>query len=126
MSDVVEACHHGRISSKEVRRRLRGANRVGGYITWETSGKFKKFVLSYLTDKDKGSVKDLYVPNIKGKRKYSSLSEASDVMERLILSSDHCVSPVPPCLHNINLIFCLFMNYGILDDHPGNTDNEMK
>ena len=102
MSDVVEACHHGRISSKEVRRRLRGANRVGGYITWETSGKFKKFVLSYLTDKDKGSVKDLYVPNIKGKRKYSSLSEASDVMERLILSSDNCVSPVPPLSPDVN------------------------
>ena len=63
MSDVVEACHHGKISPKEVRRRLRGANRVGGYITWETTGKLKKFVLSFLTDKDKGSVKDVYVPN---------------------------------------------------------------
>ena len=63
MSDVVEACHHGKISPKEVRRRLRGANRVGGYITWETPGKLKKFVLSFLTDKDKGSVKDVYVPN---------------------------------------------------------------
>ena len=72
MSDVVEACHHGKISPKEVRRRLRGANRVGGYITWETTSKLKKFVLSFLTDK--GSVKDVYVPNIKGKRKYFSLS----------------------------------------------------
>ena len=108
MSDVVEACHHGKISPKEVRRRLRGANRVGGYITWETCGKLKKFVLSILTDKDKGSVKDVYVPNIKGKRKYSSLSEASDVMERLILSSDNCVSPIPP----------------LSPDENGNTDTD--
>ena len=35
------------------------------------------------------------MPNIEGKRKYSSLSEASDVMEKLILSSDNCVSPIP-------------------------------
>ena len=27
---------------------------------------------------------------------------------------------------NIELNFCLFMNYGILDDHPGNNDKEMK
>ena len=63
MSDVVEACHHGRISSKEVRRRLRGANRVCAYIT---SSRLKKFILSFFTDKEKGSVKYLYVPNIKG------------------------------------------------------------
>ena len=96
MSDVVEACHHGKISPKEVSRRLRGANRVGSYISWETCGKLKKFVVSFLTDKDRGSVQNIYVPNIEGKRKYSSLSEASVVMERLILSSDNCVSPVPP------------------------------
>ena len=41
---VVEACHHGRISPKEVRRRLRGANRVGGKVCilvsvrWEAAG----------------------------------------------------------------------------------------
>ena len=61
MSDVVEACHHGKISSKEVRRRLRGANKIGSYITWETCGKLKKFVLSFLTDKEKGSVNRVVV-----------------------------------------------------------------
>ena len=96
MSDVVEACHHGKIGPKEVSRRLRGANRVGGYISWETCGKLKKYVVSVLTDKDKGSVQNIYVPNAEGKRKYSSLTEASVVMEKLNLSSDYCVSPAPP------------------------------
>ena len=54
------------------------------------------FVVSFLTDKDKGSVQNIYVPNAEGKRQYSNLTEASVVMERLILSSDYCVSPVPP------------------------------
>ena len=44
------------------------------------------FVVLFLTDKDKGSVQNIYVSNAEGKRKYSSLTEASIVMERLILS----------------------------------------
>ena len=41
-------------------------------------------------------MQNIYVSSAEGKRKYSSLTEASVFMERLIPSSDYCVSPVPP------------------------------
>ena len=65
-------------------------------LSFRPSLVFNLFVVSFLTDKDKGSVQNIYMPNAEGKRKYSSLTEASVVMEGLILSSDNCVSPVPP------------------------------
>ena len=52
----MEACHHGKISPKEVSRMLRRANRVGGYISLQTCGKMEKFVVLFLTDKDRQSV----------------------------------------------------------------------
>ena len=52
----MEACHHGKISPKEVSRMLRRANRVGGYISLQTCGKMEKFVVLFLTDKDRRSV----------------------------------------------------------------------
>ena len=72
------------------RRSVGGSGEPTGLVatSWRTCGKIKKFVVSFLTDKDRGSVQNINVPNNEGKRKYSSLSEASVVMERLILSSD--------------------------------------
>ena len=52
----MEACKHGKISPKEVSRMLRKANRVGGYISLQTCGKMEKFVVLFLTDKDRRSV----------------------------------------------------------------------
>ena len=52
----MEACHHGKISPKEASRMLRRANRVGGYISLQTCDKMEKFVVLFLTDKDRQSV----------------------------------------------------------------------
>ena len=49
-------------------------------------------VLSYVTVK--GAVKHTIIPNPSAKICFVSLTEASDVMERMIISNDDCVYPV--------------------------------
>ena len=52
------ACHHNKISPKEVR--VRGSGEPTGLVatSWRTCGQIKKFVVYFHTDKDRGSVQN--------------------------------------------------------------------
>ena len=56
--------------------------------------KMGKFILSWLS-KD-GSIKHTIAPNPSARKNFKKLDEALPVMERMILSNDECVHPVPP------------------------------
>ena len=60
---------------------------------------FRESDISYISDKDRGLFKHVFVPNPSARKSYSCVSEASGVMERMVLTSDPCrhpVSPIPP------------------------------
>ena len=96
MSDVLETCWHGQISKEEAENRLRASNKTNAYLFRESDIKRRRFLLSYISDKDRGLFKHVFVPNPSARKAYSSVSEASDVMGRMVLTSDHCRHPVCP------------------------------
>ena len=99
MSNILETCWHGQISKEEAENRLSGAGKTNAYLFRESDIKGRRFLLSYISDKDRGLFKHVFVPNPSARKSYSSVSEASGVMERMVLTSDHCrhpVSPIPP------------------------------
>ena len=96
MSGVLETCWHGQISKEEAENRLIAADKTNAYLFRESDIKSRRFLLSYISDKDRGLFKHVFVPNPSARKAYSSGSEASDVMERMVLTSDHCCHPVCP------------------------------
>ena len=99
MATVVEDCWHGKVSSRLAEERLVAVNKTNAYLFRESDVKSKKYILSYLSDKNRGLFKHLIVqpPSRKG---FSSVSEAFSVMDRMVLASDHCTNPVPPSIQN--------------------------
>ena len=89
MSSVVDDCWHGRLSSKEAEARLIAVNKAKAYLFRESDVKKNRFILSFISDKDKGLFKHLIVPT-PTKKAFSSISEASSVMDQLVMTSDHC------------------------------------
>ena len=83
--------------------RLREADKQC-YLTWQTEIKEKRFILSYVTEN--GAVKHATVPNPSARKVYGSLSDASEVLERMILSNDDCLHPVQapasPCRYDVS------------------------
>ena len=90
MSTVVESCWHGKISSTEAEHRLMATNKAKAYLVRESDVKSNRFLLSYVSDKDRGLFKHLFVPTLSARKAYSSPNEAFSVMERMILTSEHC------------------------------------
>ena len=103
MSEVVRACFQGVQAPKVIEDRLREADKQC-YLTWQTEIKEKRFILSYVTEN--GAVKHATVPNPSARKVYGSLSDASDILERMILSNDDCLHPVkapaPPCRNDVS------------------------
>ena len=89
VSEIVRECHQGFQSPKVIEERLRDSNKRQCYLAVPDS---REEVLSYVTVK--GAVKHTIVPNPSAKICFVSLTEASDVMERMIISNDDCVYPV--------------------------------
>ena len=81
------------IGSKEAETRLRGINEDFTFLTRESDIKKGKFILSWLT-KD-GSVKHTTAPNPSARNNFKTMEEALTVLEKMILSNDECVNPVP-------------------------------
>ena len=96
MSTVVESCWHGKISSTEAEHRLMATNKTKAYLVRESDVKSNRFLLSYVSDKDRGLFKHIFVPTLSARKAYSSPNEAFSVMERMILTSEHCGDPIPP------------------------------
>ena len=96
MSTVVESCWHGKISSTEAEHRLMATNKAKAYLVRESDVRSNRLLLSYVSDKDRGLFKHLFVPTLSARKAYSSPNEAFSVMERMILTSEHCGDPVPP------------------------------
>ena len=92
VSEVVRECHQGFQSPKVIEERLRDSDKRQCYLTWQSQIQDKRFVLSYVTEK--GAVKHTVVPNPSAKKCFVSLAEASEVIERMIVSNDDCVYPV--------------------------------
>ena len=63
---------------------MEDSNKRQCYLTWQSQIRDKRFVLSYVTEK--GAVKHTVVPNPSAKKCFVSLTETSDVMERMIVS----------------------------------------
>ena len=95
MNSIVEECWHGQLSSKKAEERLLAVNKAKAYLFRESDIKKNRFILSYVSDKDRGIFKHLLIP-APTRKAFSSVNEASSVMERLVLTSDHCSNPVPP------------------------------
>ena len=95
MLPVVKACWHGKLSTREAEERLRTINKSNAYLIRESDIRSKQFVLSYLSDKNRGLCKHVIVPTLLSRKPYSNVNEAATVMERMILTSDHCEFPVP-------------------------------
>ena len=87
----VKGCYQGMIGS---RVRLREIDKDFTYLTRESDIKRGKFILSWLS-KD-GSIKHTFAPNPSARKNFKKLDEALPVMEKMILSNDECVHPVPP------------------------------
>ena len=83
-------CYQGVISSKEAETRLRGINKDFTFLTRESDIKKGKFILT----KD-GSVKHTTAPNPSARNNFKTMEEALTVLEKMILSNDECVNPVP-------------------------------
>ena len=96
MSGVLETCWHGQISKEEAENRLRASSKANAYLFRESDIKSRKFLLSYISDNDRGLFKHVFVPTLSSRKLYSSVSEASATMERMVLTSDHCRHPVSP------------------------------
>jgi hypothetical protein len=96
MSTVVESCWHGKISSTEAEHRLMATNKAKAYLVRESDVRSNRLLLSYVSDKDRGLFKHLFVPTLSARKAYSSPNEAFSVMERMILTSEHCGDPIPP------------------------------
>ena len=79
---------------KATETRLRELQEDFAYLTRESDMKKGKFILSWLSND--GSVKHSTVPNPSAKNNFKKLEDALPVMERMILSNDECVHPVPP------------------------------
>ena len=92
VSEVVMEYHQGFQSPKVIEVRLRDIDKRQCYLPWQSEIRDKRFILSYVTEK--GAVKHSVVPNPSAKKCFVSLTEASDVMERMIISNDDCVYPV--------------------------------
>ena len=86
MSDVLETCWHGQISKEEAENRLRASNKTNAYLFRESDIKRRRFLLSYISDKDRGLFKHVFVPTLSARKLYSSVSEASATMERMVLT----------------------------------------
>ena len=95
MNSNVEECWHGQLTSKKAEERLLAVNKGKSYLFRESEVKRNRFIMSYISDKDRGLFKHLLIPT-PTRKAFSSLSEASSVMERMVLTSDHCGNPVPP------------------------------
>ena len=85
MSNILETCWHGQSSKEEAENRLSGAGKTNAYLFRESDIKGRRFLLSYISDKDCGLFKHVFVPNPSARKSYSSVSEASGVMERMVL-----------------------------------------
>ena len=94
MATVLEDCWHGKISSREAEERLMAVNKTCAYLFRESNIKSKKFILSYISDKDHGLFKHLIVP-APTRKGFPSVREAFCVMNKMVLASDHCRNPVP-------------------------------
>ena len=90
----VRGCYQGVTGFKEAEIRLRENNQDLTYLTRESDIKKGKYILSWLS-KD-GSVKHTTAPKSSAKNNFKKLDEALAVMEKMILSNDECVHPVPP------------------------------
>ena len=85
-------CHQGVMGHKLMEDRLRGSNEDLSYLTRDI--KKGKFILSSLTRS--GLVKHTVAPNPSAKKIFQSLEEASDFLEKMILSSNDCLNAIPP------------------------------
>ena len=81
--------------------RLRGSNKDFSYLTRESDIKKGKFILSTLTRS--GLVKHTVAPNPSARKNFKSLKEASEVLEKMILSNKDCLNAIPP--PDLNLCF---------------------
>ena len=81
------------------RRGLVAVNKTKAYLFRESDIKRNKFILSYISDKTRGLIKHLIVP-VPSKKGFSSVCDAFSVMDRMVVSSDHCSNPVPPSIVN--------------------------
>ena len=52
MSSVLETCGHGQISKEEAKNRLKAADKTKAHLFREGDIKSRRFLLSYLSDKD--------------------------------------------------------------------------
>ena len=90
----VRGCYQGVTGFKEAEIRLRENNQDFTYLTRESDIKKGKFLLSWLS-KD-GSVKHTTALNPSAKNHFKKLEEAMPVIEKMVLSNDECVHPIPP------------------------------
>ena len=90
-----ETCWHGKLSKEEAEDRLIAANKTEAYLFRESDIKSRRFLLSYISD-HRQLFKHVFVPTASARKRYSSVSEAVGVMEKMILSSDQCRNPVSP------------------------------
>ena len=93
MSEIVRGCHQGVMGHKLTEDRLRGSNEDLSYLTRESDIKKGKFILSSLTRS--GLVKHTVAPNPSAKKIFQSLEEASDFLEKMILSNNDCLNAIP-------------------------------
>ena len=94
MSVVMMGCHQGVMGHKLTEDRLRGSNEDLSYLTRESDIKKGKFILSSLTRS--GLVKHTVAPNPSARKNFKSLEEASEVLEKMILSNNDCFHAIPP------------------------------
>ena len=89
---VVMESYQGILSHKAAKDRLKEA---GSYlVVRESDIKRGKFVLSFVTKTE--AKKHCVLRNPAFRKEFRSIEEGAEVMERMILSSDDCVHPVPP------------------------------
>ena len=93
MSGVRE-CHQGVLGHKVAEERLRESQKEFAYLTRESDIKRGRFIVSNLTKT--GTVKHTVIPNSSAKKNYVNLEEASDVLEKVILSMEDCFNSIPP------------------------------
>ena len=89
-------CHQGVMGHKLAEDRFRGSNKEFVYLTRESDIKKGKFILSTLTAGSGSSVKHTVAPNPSARKHVQSLEEASEVLEKMILSNKDCLNAIPP------------------------------
>ena len=87
-------CQQGVLGHKVAEERLRESQKEFAYLTRESNIKRGRFIVSNLTKT--GSVKHTVIPNSSSKKNYVNLEEASEVLEKVILSMEDCVHSIPP------------------------------